>query len=160
MVLHIHTALPLGSASGVLKRGCCRPLLWGTLWKYQFQKNTCTVSDQRSLNPVSELWEWPEMREEKLRDNHMWYFLLCTLSVYNDFWRFLETHHKLILFQVLLQFFIEHKESSGIHNTFKQQLLQVCDTLYEEPSPSLNLTATSFGWDTECLTPSHTFPHL
>lgn len=138
------------------QRDCCRPLLWGTLQKYQHHKNTRTVSDQRSLNPVSGPWQRPQMDtegRERTRQAHMilpslYSPYLQLFSGQGIFWarrgftifRFLNG----FLLQVLLQLFIEPREGFGIH-IFQQQFSQVCYTLYDEPPPfALNLTATSF----------------
>lgn len=114
------------------QRDCCRPLLWGTLQKYQCHKNTRTVSDQRSLNPVSGPWQWPQMDtegRERTRQAHMilpslYSPYLQLFSGQGIFWarrgfaifRFLNG----FLLQVLLQLFIEPRESFGIH-IFQQQ---------------------------------------
>lgn len=90
MAPHVDTALPQGSAAGS-SGGSRRPLLLGTLQKHQLHKNTCTVSGQRSLNPVSHLWQWPQMDTEGRERTRQAYKILpsdtspSALSVCNYF---------------------------------------------------------------------------
>lgn len=61
------------------QKGCHGPLLWGTLQKYQFHKNTHNVADKRSLYPDSGLWQWPQMDTEGEEITRQAYMILPSL---------------------------------------------------------------------------------